>query len=64
MRSWLARLSYSFIIIGLWLIWEAYVSVNRRGVNANSPVVITYVLGAATSLSLGVQGIRARHRRD
>lgn len=63
MRGWLARLSYSFVIIALWLIWEAYVSVHRRGVSASSPVVITYILGAAMSLSLGVQGIRERHRR-
>jgi hypothetical protein len=55
MRRWLARLSFSFLIIAAVLLWEA----NKLGSGGRSSA---YIVGAFVCIALGIIGIRARHR--
>jgi hypothetical protein len=58
-RRWLARLSWSFCIVAVWLLFEAHL-LNLHGGPAWQ--IILLVVGAAASLGLGAAGVRARHR--
>jgi len=61
-RRWLARLSFSFLIIAGWLFWTGY----QGGVNHTlSPgrSTLCYVAGFM-ALSLFFMGTRERHRGD
>ena len=64
MQKWLARLAFSFFIVGAALAWEGYRSLHGRG---GAPVDRTraafMLAGAAMCAALGGAGIRARHRR-
>ncbi len=62
MRKWLARLSFSFIIVAAVLAWEAYRT--RRGDRVPGREWQAYALiaGAAVCFGLGLRGIRDRHR--
>jgi succinate dehydrogenase hydrophobic anchor subunit len=57
MQRWLARLAFSFIIIGAWLVWEVY----------HSPTdwrAVLKALAAITCVALGFYGINLRHRMN
>lgn len=56
MRTWLARFSFSFIIIAAVLVWEG----SRQQDSVKQ--TLSY-LGAAVCTVLGIAGIRARHGR-
>lgn len=58
-NRWLARLSFSFLVIGLVLVWEWY-KLDQAGAGGARPWL--YVAGAVLCVILGVLGIRARHR--
>jgi hypothetical protein len=59
MRNWLARLSYSFIIVAAVLLWQASkLPVADRGRKT------LYYAGAVVCILLGAMGVRARHRSD
>lgn len=60
-KRWLARLAWSFCIIGFWLLYDAHLINGRAG-----PVgqVLLLVVGGAMALAMGAAGIRARHTRD
>jgi hypothetical protein len=63
MRNWLSRLAFSFIIIGCVLLWEAYKSSTRQTLPPSPWRITLYTLAAACSFSLGIAGLRMRHRR-
>jgi hypothetical protein len=59
MRSLLPRFAFTFVIVGVWLLYEAF--------HAQQPPLpqwqsILLVVGGALSLGMGLQGIRQRHR--
>jgi hypothetical protein len=58
-QRWLARLSFSFFIIALWLAWTAMHLPPGAGWRKH-----LYFAGAAASLAVGLAGVRARHRGD
>lgn len=62
MRKWLARLSFSFIILAVLLVWDAYRAL--RGYGRVLPAWQIYLEFAAAVLSfaLGMVGVRERHR--
>jgi hypothetical protein len=64
MRKWLARLSFSFIILTVFFAWEGYRT--RRGDRGPGQEAKMYAFftAAAVSFALGLVGVRERHRRD
>jgi hypothetical protein len=58
---WLARLSYSFLIVAFVLAWSAV------GLPHDAPGSTwrrtLYLVGASVSAAMGLLGVRARHRR-
>jgi hypothetical protein len=62
MRKWLARLSFSLIIVAAVLAWEAWRT--RRGDRGPGREWQGYALvaGAAICFGLGLRGVRERHR--
>ncbi len=59
---WLQRLALSFIIIACILVWEVYKSLTGRAPPLPQWRLVLYLIGAATSFSVGVTGMRSRHR--
>lgn len=59
MRRWLARLSFSFLVLGFVLAWQGYRLGQREG--ESSRVTACYV-GAAACVAAGLAGVRERHR--
>ncbi|MEO6436776.1 MAG: hypothetical protein ABIP55_13590 [Tepidisphaeraceae bacterium] len=57
MRKWLARLSFSFLILAAVLAWEG-----RRAAQAGRRSTLHYAT-AAVLAAAGIAGIRERHRR-
>ena len=55
MRRWLARLAFSFILIGCVLAWEA-----RKAATAGRRQL--YAAAAVVAFGLGAVGVRERHR--
>ena len=62
MRKWLARLSFSLIIVAAVLAYEGRQVM--RGERGTRPAWAAYALfaGAAVCLGLGLRGVRERHR--
>jgi hypothetical protein len=60
MERWLARLAMSFFIIAALLLWEAYKG-NQHGLVGWR--ITLDLIAAAAAISMGVAGIRAKHRR-
>jgi hypothetical protein len=58
---WLARLSFSFIIVALVLLWQAQ-RLWRESGRSISGTVLLCLVGAVAAGTLGAAGIRARHR--
>lgn len=63
MRRWLARLSFSFLIIALFLGWEAYQGLSGRVAMSQGRIML-YVLTAGMALAMSAAGIRERHHRS
>jgi hypothetical protein len=63
MDRWLARFSYTFLILGGLLVWQAYREVTML---ADPPKwrLALYFVGAMVSVGLAVRGIRGRYRPD
>jgi len=61
MQRWLARLAMSFFIIAAVLIWQAYKGMQ---VGMENWRITIDLIAAAAAISMGVAGIRARHRRQ
>ena len=62
MYRWLARFSFSFFIVAAVLLWEAYNAIQGNRGFVPSWRIGLYCVAAAMSFSLGVVGVRARHR--
>ena len=62
-RKWLARLSFSFMLIGAVLVWEGYQSLREAREETSDTRVALYFIGAAVTFALGFAGLRERHRR-
>jgi hypothetical protein len=62
MRRWLARLSFSFMILAAVLAWEGYRT--QRGDRGAGQETKTYAFYAAAAVcfGLGLRGVRERHR--
>jgi len=54
MRTWLARLSFSFLIVAFALAWQGYKTGGSRAT--------VYYAGAAAAFAVGLIGVRERHR--
>ena len=61
LRAWLERFAFSFVIIGVWLWWEAYRIYAGRAVGTSDRVAVYTVVGALL-FGVGMAGIRLRHR--
>jgi hypothetical protein len=62
MNRWLARLSFSFLIIAAALIWEIHKIIGTAETNQTWRIVLYAVL-AGICIALAAAGIRERHRR-
>jgi hypothetical protein len=63
MRYWLARLPFTFLILGGWLAYEGYQTANGRNGPGNQLRVVGYFVGAILSIALAIMALRERHRR-
>ena len=61
-RRWLARLSFPFLIIALWLFWIGYQGATHHTLSSGR-ISLSYV-AAFLGFSLFLWGTRERHRRD
>lgn len=61
MQRWLSRLSYSFLIVAGFLLWEAH-KLSQSSDSSSSWRPLLYVIGAACAVVVGFAGIRARYR--
>lgn len=59
-RRWLARLSFSFLILALWIFWLGYQG-SRQHTLSPGRVTLCYVAGFM-GLALFLMGTRERHR--
>jgi hypothetical protein len=63
MVKWLARFSFTFLVLAGLLIWQAY----REMTLTSSPNIWRiglYFVAAGLSIGLAFRGIRERHRRS
>jgi hypothetical protein len=63
MVKWLARFSFTFLVLAGLLIWQGY----RELTVTSSPNIWRiglYFIGAGVSVGLAFRGIRERHRRS
>jgi hypothetical protein len=58
MRKWLARLSFSFLILAAVLAWEGH-RAGQAGRNG-----LLHYAGAVVLVGLGLVGLRERHRSE
>lgn len=64
MKRWLSRLSFSFLILAIVLIYEAYRGMSGRTDEPMSPVWTATLLALGViCFILGGVGLRERHRR-
>jgi hypothetical protein len=63
MSRWLARLSFSFLILAGFLFWEGYREMTRVG-GATGWRVGLYFIGGGISLGLALRGAHERHKND
>jgi hypothetical protein len=64
LRNWLARLSFSFLIIALVLGWEGFKLLGNGGASQSSLRVMEYFAGAVAGFVLALIGARIRYHRD
>ena len=59
-RRWLGRLSFSFLIVAIFLVYSGYRGMEQHVVSPARAVF--YFLGALLAFVLFLLGVRARHR--
>lgn len=59
MRTWLARLAFSFIVLAAALAWTAYRTSQER---PGAWTIVAMYCAAALLLGIGLAGMRERHR--
>ena len=62
MRYWLARLHFSFLIVGFYLAWEAYRSNESLRGYVSPARILLLAVGSMCCFVLGFLGVRERHR--
>ena len=62
MRRWLARLSYTFIVLTLVFAWEGYRTKRGDRGPGQEPKMYAFFAAAAVCFGLGLRGMRERHR--
>jgi hypothetical protein len=62
MKDWLARLSFSFLIIAAVLVWTGYQGLNATGGQAAPWKITLCFVGAGACIALFIAGVRQRHR--
>jgi hypothetical protein len=62
MQYWLARFSWSFLILAAVSAWDAYSSLRGYGRYLPEWRIYLQLLLAAAFIVLGFMGVRARHR--
>ncbi len=62
MRKWLARLSFSFMIVAAVLAYEGYHTHHGNRPAHPNWAAYAFIAGAALSFGLGLRGVRERHR--
>lgn len=62
MRPWLARLSFSFFVVGMVLGWEAYRAIQGQLGPLPAWRIALFMIGGAASFAMGFLGVRERHR--
>ena len=60
-RRWLARLSFSFLVVAFFLGWEGYKRYTAAGGAADWRTVLDFTCAAA-SAALALGGLRQRYR--
>ena len=60
MRQWLARLSFSFLVVAAVLAWETYHGLQTGALGVGRAAL--YLVAAGMAIGLGFMGIRERHR--
>lgn len=60
LERWIARFSYSFLILAFVLGWESHRRLQGWGMDAR---VWAELIGAAVAAGLGMWGVRIQHRR-
>lgn len=58
MRKWIARFSYTLLIVGAWLLYEAY---QMQAARAPLWQVLLLTVGGALGIAMAAVGIRHRH---
>ena len=61
MRRWLARFSFSFLIVAAVLVWETYHGLQSGALGVGRAAL--YLVAGGMAIGLGLMGIRERHRR-
>jgi hypothetical protein len=62
MRYWLGRFSFSFLIVGCVLIWEAFQTAQGNNGPISWPRIVLYAVGGGACFIAGLVGIKIRHR--
>ena len=63
-RRWLARLSFTFLVIAFFLGWEGYKLYSAGDDHPAGWRPLLYLVAAALSAVLAFTGLRERHRPD
>lgn len=63
-RRWLGRLSFSFLVIALFLGWEGYRRYEVSGGAIMDWRTVLYFFAAVLSLVMAFIGLRERHRPE
>lgn len=64
MRRWLARLTFSFLIIAAFLFWSGYKAMTGQLGPVPTWRTALYFLAGGMSLALFFAGLRVRHNPD
>lgn len=63
MQKWLARFSFSFIILAAVMIWRGYQLQKQNDPREQTNIAMLWV-GGGVLFGLGLAGVRARHRNE
>jgi hypothetical protein len=63
MVKWLARFSFTFLVLAGLLLWQGYREMTMTS-SPNTWRIGLYFVGAGVSIGLAFRGIRERHRRS
>jgi hypothetical protein len=62
MDRWLSRLSFSFFIFAMLLLWFIYKSKTGQAPPLSQARMAMYLVAAMLAIVMGMLGVRARHR--